>query len=157
MPRLCVPGRNRGRLQRVRKHRHRMTLEEGIDRMSGLFARNTWTQVAAGFLAITYGFGAPLTAYVEYSDHVLSDRFGYAPAFIYLTCVVQLVCAAGILVRPLASWAAAVLTVITLGAIVSHFRIGSPQTSVGAIVYTAVQIWYGLAMRRPKTVRDADG
>lgn len=101
----------------------------------------------AWFLALSYGLGAPLTAYAEYSHHTLSERFGYSPTFMYVTCAVQLVCAAGVLVGRLAPWAAGALTVITLGAIVSHWRIGSPLTMIPAIVYTAVQVWFGWRSR----------
>lgn len=125
--------------------------------MSKATARKRWVvRVAAGFLALSYAVGAPVTAYIEYAHHTLSQRFGYPPAFIYLICAVQLVCSIGVLVRPLASWAAAALTVITLGAIASHLRIGSPQTALAAIVYTAVQVWFALESRAAK-VGAADG
>ena len=75
--------------------------------MSRPSAHERWVRVAAGFLAISYAVGAPLTAYIEYGSHTISQRFGYPPAFIYLICAVQLVCSIGVLVRPLASWAAA--------------------------------------------------
>ena len=115
--------------------------------MTRLSGRERWVRVAAGFLSISYAIGAPLTAYAEYSSHALSQRFGYPPALIYLTCAVQLVCSVGVLVRALAPWAAAALTVITLGAIASHFRIESPVTALPAVVYTAIQVWYGLESR----------
>lgn len=105
--------------------------------------RERWLRIAAGFLSISYGIGAPLTAYAELTGHVLSQRFGYPSEFIYVICAVQLVCAIGILVRRLAPWAAGAFTVITLGAIASHFRIGSPTTAIPALVYTVIQIWYG--------------
>ena len=109
--------------------------------------RNRWVGVAAGFLAISYGIGAPLTAFLEYGSQTLSQRFDLPPELIYITCGVQFVCAIGVLVRPLASWAAAALTVITLGAIASHLRIASPVTALPAIFYTAVQVWFGLKSR----------
>ena len=71
--------------------------------------RNRWVGVAAGFLAISYGIGAPLTAFLEYGSQTLSQRFDLPPELIYITCGVQFVCAIGVLVRPLASWAAAAL------------------------------------------------
>jgi uncharacterized membrane protein YphA (DoxX/SURF4 family) len=103
-----------------------------------------WVRFAAWFLALSYGIGAPLTAYLEYASHTFSERFGYPATLIYLTCAVQLVCAVGVLVRPYARWAAVALTVITVGAIVSHLRIGSPLTAVPAIAYTAIQVWVAL-------------
>jgi hypothetical protein len=74
------------------------------------------------------------------------------PELVYFTFAVQFVCAIGVLVRPLASWAAATLTLTTLGAIASHVKIGSPLTAVPAAVYTAVQVWFGLATRGRKDV-----
>ncbi len=99
------------------------------------------------FLAISYGLAAPLTAWAEFAGSALSERFGYPAAFIYLVCAVQVVCALGVLRRSLAPLAAAVLTVITLGALVSHLMIGSPLTSLPAIAYSAIQVWFGLASR----------
>lgn len=109
-------------------------------------------RIAAVFLAISYGIGAPLGAFFEFHQHLISARFHYPPVFIYLLCVVQFACAFGVLVRRVAPWAAAVLTVTTLGAIVSHVRIGSPRTAVSAVVYTVVQVWFGL---RSHTLRAA--
>lgn len=107
-----------------------------------------WVRVAAGFLAFSYAIGAPLTAYVEYTSHALSLRFGLPPALIYLTCVVQLLAAIGVVVRSLAPWAAAALTVITVGAIASHLKIGSPLTALPAVAYTVIQVWFGLRSRQ---------
>ena len=111
--------------------------------MSERPVRELWTDIAAGFLAISYGLGAPLTAFVEYRIQVLSLRFDLPPWLVYLTCAVQLACAVGVLVRPLASRAAAALTATTLGAIFAHLRIGSPMTAAPALVYTLIQIWFG--------------
>ena len=110
-------------------------------------AHRLWTRIAAGFLALSYAIGGPLTAIIEYRSQTLSQRFDLPQELIYLTCVVQLVCSIGVLVRPVAPWAAAALTVVTLGAIGSHLRIGQPVTALTAVVYTAVQIWFGLASR----------
>ena len=115
--------------------------------MSRTPAGERWVRVAAWFLAISYGLAAPVTAFFEYRSHTLSERFDLPPSLIYLTCAVQVVCAIGVLVRPFAHWAAAVLTVTTLGAIASHLRIGSPTTAVAAVVYTAIQVWVGLESR----------
>ena len=112
-----------------------------------MFARESWVRVAAGFLAISYAIGAPLTAFLEYRSQMMSQRFDYPPVLIYLTSAVQLVCSLGVLVRPLAPWAAAALTVVTLGAIASHLSIGSPVTALPALFFTAVQVWFGLQSR----------
>ncbi len=118
--------------------------------MSKMFARERWVRVAAGFLAISYGIGAPLGAFLEYRSQTFSQRFDHPPELIYLTCAVQLICSIGVLVRPFASWAAAALSVITLGAIASHLRIASPVTAVPALFYTAVQVWFGVKSRARK-------
>jgi hypothetical protein len=110
-------------------------------------ARERWSSVAAGFLAISYGVGAPMAAVLEQRSQFLSRRLHVAPELVYATCAVQLVCAIGVLVRPLASWAAAVLTVTTLGAMALQFRMGSPLKALPAAAYSAIQIWFGLERR----------
>jgi len=120
--------------------------------MSRILARARLVRVVAGFLAISYGIGAPLAAMLEHRSHLFSLRFGLPPGLVYLTFAVQFVCALCVLVRPLASWAAATLTLTTLGAIASHVKTGSPLTAVPAAVYTAVQVWFGLATRGRKDV-----
>ena len=109
--------------------------------------RERWVRIAAGFLSVSYAVGAPLTAVLEYRGQTLSERFDLPPALIYLTCAVQMLCSVGVLVRPLATTAAAALTVITLGAIASHLRIGAPETALAAVLYTVVQVWFGLESR----------
>jgi hypothetical protein len=115
--------------------------------MSRFSARERWIRVTAWFLAVSYGLGAPVTALFEYRSQTFSQRFDLPPALIYLTCAVQLVCSIGVLLRPLAVRASVGLTATTVGAIVSHVRIGSPGTAVAAVVYTALQIWFGLMSR----------
>ncbi len=119
--------------------------------MSRTSIRERSVRVAAWFLALSYGLGGPVAVFLEFRSHTLSERFDLPPALIYLTCTVQLVCSIGVLVRPFALWAAAALTVITLGAVASHVRIGSPATAVAAVVYTAVQVWFGLMSRARAT------
>jgi hypothetical protein len=122
-----------------------------MDRANRGSGRERRVRLAAAFLAISYGIGAPLTAFIEYRSHALSQRFNYPPELIYLTCAVQLACAMGVLVRPLAPWAVAVLTVITLGAMAAHLQIGSPLTALPALLFTVVQVWFGLnSYRRPE-------
>jgi Protein of Unknown function (DUF2784)/DoxX-like family len=105
-------------------------------------------RAAAWFLAICYGVGAPLTAVLELRSHLLSQRFGLPPSLILGVSALQLACAVAIPVRPLAPWAAAGLTLTTLGAIGSHLRIGSPLTALPALVFTIGQVWFGFASLR---------
>jgi DoxX-like family len=107
-------------------------------------------RIVAGFLALSYGLGAPFIAALEWRGHFLSHRFAYPPELIYGTCALQLLCVGGVLHRRFAPWAAAGLTLTTLGAVASHLRIGSPLTALPAILYTAVQIWFGLQSRPVK-------
>jgi uncharacterized membrane protein YphA (DoxX/SURF4 family) len=100
------------------------------------------------FLALCYGVGAPLGAILELRGQVFSQRFELPPALILVVCGVQLACAAVILLPRFAPWAAAALTVTTVGAIGAHFRIGSPVTALPAVFFTVLQVWYGIASRR---------
>jgi hypothetical protein len=100
--------------------------------------------IAAWVLAVSYGVGAPVTALAEWRGQVLSDRFDLPAELIYLTCAIQIVCTPAVLVRPFAPWAALALTAVTLGAIGAHLSIGSPLTAITAVVYTAVQAWFGI-------------
>ena len=104
-------------------------------------------RIASWLLAISYFIGAPLVAFLEYNDQVFSQRFDLPAELIFVTCAVQLVSSIGVLIPRFASWAAAALTVTTLGAIASHIRIGSPMTAIAAVVYTVIQVWHGLAWR----------
>jgi DoxX-like family len=108
-----------------------------------------WVRITAVFLAISYGLGAPAAAFLEFQRHLLSLRFHYSPALIYLVCAVQVVCGITVLVPRFASRAAAGLTVTTIGAVASHIRIGSPLTAVPALIYTVVQVWFWFKSRRP--------
>ena len=91
------------------------------------------------------------TAFLEYRSQTLSERFDLPAGLIYPACVVQMLCSVGILVRRFAPSAALLLSVVTIGAIVCHVRIGSPETAVAAVVYTAIQIWFGLGTRNQAT------
>jgi len=106
-----------------------------------------WVRAAAWFLALSYGIGAPLTAVLEYRSETFSQRFDYPSWLIYLTCAVQALCCVGVVFRSTRVLAVTALTAITLGAVVFHLRIGSPQTAWAAVLYTAVQIWFGLRGR----------
>lgn len=114
-------------------------------------SRELRVRIVAGFLAVSYAVGAPMAIFFELRDQALSQRFGYPSELILLTCAVQIAGAIGVLVRRLAPWAAAALTLITLGAIVSHLRVGhSPQAAVPALFYTVLQVWLGLRSRAPR-------
>jgi len=77
-------------------------------------------RIAAWFLAVSYAIGGPVTAFLEYRSHATSLRFDYPPELIYLTAAIQTACSIGVFYRPLAPWAAAALSVVTLGAIASR-------------------------------------
>jgi hypothetical protein len=96
------------------------------------------------FLAVSYGIGAPLIAILQYSNSVLSARFDLPPWLIYLTAAIQLSCVPLILSRRYVRSAAFALSATTVGAAISHIRIGSPPTALPAVVYTAVQLWFGV-------------
>ena len=95
-----------------------------------------------------------MCAALEYRGQVISQRFDLPPELIYLTSILHVFCALGVLIRPFAIWAAAGLVLITLGATGAHFRIGSPLTALPAILYSALQIWFGLNCRRSTPAGD---
>lgn len=97
------------------------------------------------FLALAYGIGGPVCIVLELRSHLFSERFDLPPALIFVVCVLQLLCAVGVLIPRFAASAAAGLTITTVGAIFSHLRIGSPFTTLPAIVFTVIQVWYGIA------------
>jgi hypothetical protein len=107
--------------------------------------RNRVTVIAAWFLAVSYGIGAPVTMLLEYRNALFSERFDVPPELLYLTGGVQLLCAALVLLPRVRFGAAAALSVITFGAMFAHLRIGSPLTAIPALIYTAVQIWLAVA------------
>ncbi len=117
--------------------------------MGATGSRSWWLRATGVLLAIAYGIGAPLAAWAEVRGHALSQKFDLPPAFVLAVCVVQFACAFGVLVPRLASLAAAVLTVTTLGAIGLHLRIGAPAAALPAFVFTGVQVAFGLGMRKP--------
>jgi len=104
--------------------------------------------IAGWFLMLSYAIGAPAYAIVEARTGLFSERFDYSPEFLYLVAGVQFVCALVLFVRAVAPWSSAVLTLLALGAVYSHFRIGSPLTSLPAVAYTLIQIWYGIRVYR---------
>ena len=116
--------------------------------MNGRAGSAAAARLVAWILAISYLVGAPLAAFLEFSGQLMSERFGLPPLLIYLTCVAQVVLAVGILRPRFAVWSAALLTVLAMGAVVSHLRIGSPLTALPALAYTAVQLWFITTTRR---------
>lgn len=57
----------------------------------------------------------------------------------------------GVLIRPLARWAVAGLIVVTVEAIGAHLRIGSPVTTITAVLYTVAQVSFGINSLTPLT------
>lgn len=100
-------------------------------------------RLAGYLLAISYGIGAPIAAILELRSGLISVRFDLPPELVLLACAIQVVAAGGVLTRRFAPWAAAALTITTLGAVGAHLRIGSPLTSVPAVIYSIVQLWFG--------------
>ncbi|WP_354696717.1 DoxX family protein [Elongatibacter sediminis] len=115
-------------------------------------ARNSstekWQVIAGWFLTLSYVIGAPVYAIIEANSGLFSERFDYSPGFLYLVSIVQFACALVLFVRSLAPWASAILTALALGAVYSHVSIGSPLTSLPAIAYVFIQIWYGIRIYR---------
>jgi hypothetical protein len=122
--------------------RRRMNRGSGEARVSG------WQLVAGWFLFLSYAVGSPVFALIEARTGLFSARFDYPPEFLYLVSGVQFVCALVLFKRALAPWSVLVLTIISVGAVFSHFRIDSPITSLPAVMYTIIQIWYGYRMHR---------
>lgn len=118
--------------------RARASLESGSLRSSARGRAVAW------FLAVSYGLGAPLVGVLEYRNSAFSERFDLPAWLIYTTTAIQLVCTPLVLSRRYARLAGLALSAITLGAVVSHFRIGSPLTAVPALFYTALQIWFAV-------------
>lgn len=109
---------------------------------------NRWQAVAHWFLLISYTAGSAAFAIGEAMTGIFSERFDYPPEFLYLVAGMQIICALLLRVRAAALWSIAVLTILAIGAAYSHFRIGSPMTSIPALAYIAIQAWYGLRISR---------
>ena len=106
-------------------------------------------RVVGVFLALSYGLGSIGGGIMEYRDHYFSERFELPPELLYVTFAVQALCAVGVLAPRFARLAALCLTATSVGAIVAHFRIGSPATSIAGFVFTAIQLWYWYFTGRP--------
>ena len=107
-----------------------------------------WRAVVFWFLVVSYTLGSLAFAIVEARTGLFSERFDYPATFLHLVSGIQVVCAAMLFVKKLAPWSLIVLTVISVGAVVSHFRIDSPLTSLPAVAYTAIQGWYWFHLYR---------
>lgn len=114
-----------------------------------------WQRVAGWFLTLSYALGSPAYAIVEARTRLFSERFDYPPEFLYLVAATQFMCALVLFKRSLAPWSSAILTVLALGAVYSHFRIGSPVTSLPAVGYTLLQVWYGIRIYRQRRTVDS--
>ena len=111
-------------------------------------AADRWQRRIGWFLTVSYAIGAPAFSIAEALTGVISQRFHYPPTFLYLVGGTQFICSLVLFLRRLAPWSAAVLTVLAIGAAASHFRIGSPMTSLPALTYVALQVWYGIRVYR---------
>lgn len=107
-----------------------------------------WQRVAGWFLFLSYAIGSPVFAIVELQTGVFSERFNYPPEFLYLVSGVQFICSLVLFRRALAPWSAVILTILTVGAVISHLRINSAATALPALMYTAIQVWYGSQVYR---------
>jgi hypothetical protein len=111
-----------------------------------------WQIIGGWFLTLSYVIGSPVFAIVEARTGMFSERFGYSAEFLYLVSGAQVACASVLFVRMLAPWSSVILTVLAFGAVISHFRIGSPLTALPALGYTLLQIWYGIRVYRSNRV-----
>ena len=109
---------------------------------------NKWQAVAGWFLFLSYAVGSPVFAIIEAKTGLFSERFNYSSEFLYLVSGTQFICSLVLFVRALAPWSAVILTVITAGAVFSHLRIDSAITALPALAYSAIQIWYGIRVKR---------
>lgn len=109
--------------------------------------RSRALSITAWFLAVSYVVGAPVMMALEFWSHGPSQRFGYPPEFIYLVGVLQTLGGVAMLWRPLASWAAAGLAVLMIGAIGTHLSVGRPLAAIPAFGYLALLLWFGWQRR----------
>lgn len=107
-----------------------------------------WQIFVRWFLAVAYGIGSPVFAVAEAMTGVFSARFDYPPEFLYFVSAVQFACVLLLVFRRAVLMGLAALTVLSLGAVYSHFKIGSPLTAIPSLVFTAMQVWYGYRVYR---------
>jgi hypothetical protein len=109
---------------------------------------NPWPRRLTWFLAVTYVAAAPVMVVLESRSAFFSQRFDLPAWLIYGTVIVQVVCVLLILSNRHASKAALALSATTLGAVVSHIRIGSPLTAIPALAFTVAQLWLAVHLGR---------
>ena len=119
-----------------------------MDREPEKTRADKWQSIAGWFLFVSYAIGSPAFAIVEAKTGLLSQRFDYPPEFLYVVSGTQFICSLALFARKLAPWSVIVLTVLSVGAVFSHFRIDSPVTALPALAYTAIQMWYGFRLYR---------
>lgn len=105
-------------------------------------------------MALSYGIGGPVGAILEYRASILSERFELPAGLIYLAMAIQLACVPLLFSKRHARIAAVALSATTIGAAISHLRIGSPLTAIPALLYTVVQLWFA-ARHRAVDMRSA--
>jgi len=126
-----------------------------MKRENGRPPLSRWQRVAGWFLFVSYAFGSPVFAVLEAKTGVFSARFNYPPELLYLVSGVQFICALVLFRRALAPWSIVILTILSLGAVVSHLKINSVATALPALLYTVIQVWYGIQVYRQH--RDESG
>jgi hypothetical protein len=109
--------------------------------------QSRWTKSVALLLAASYGIGSPIVVVLEYRGALLSDRFDLPPSLIYLTSFVQIACVPFLFSSRHAAKAAALLSILTLGAVFSHLRMESPVTAIPAVLFTGLQLWFAFELR----------
>jgi hypothetical protein len=119
-----------------------------MNEQTGTPGISRWQRLAGWFLFLSYAIGSPVFALVEARTGIFSERFDYPSAFLYLVSGAQFVCSLALFRSALAPWSAAILTILSVGAVYAHFRINSPATALPALMYTAIQVWYGVRMYR---------
>ena len=106
------------------------------------------SRVARWFLVVAYGLGSPAFGVAEALTGVFSARFDYSPEFIYFVSVTQFCSALLLALGRFRLASLCILTVMSLGAIYSHFKIGSPWTALPSTAFTVIQVWYGYLLLR---------
>jgi len=105
------------------------------------FSPSSRANAAGWFLVVTYAVGALVFALMEQQGQVMSERFDFPPVFIYAVAGIQLICVAALFYPRLRLGSLAILSILSVGAVAAHFRIGSPVTSLPAVAFTVVQLW----------------
>ena len=96
------------------------------------------------FLFLSYFIGCPAFILMEYRSNVLTEMFGYYPAFIYFTKVTQFICSLLLLSKRFRQWSLGILTIMSIGATLSFLKTTSPLAGLPAAGYTLLQVWFGM-------------